>query len=186
MPAEKNDRRTKYTKMVIRQSLLELMKNSSIDRITVKEICDLADINRGTFYSHYSVTYFLLSQIENELFSDIKKVISKQKTGVAATREIVREIFGVIAENGDLCKIVLGEHGDMEFLRKILYVAYERYASDWAASMAGLPEKTVAYVYDFVANGSVGIIRNWISGMAESAGEIATCGAQTTAAFRPL
>lgn len=62
------DRRTKYTKNVIRQALMELLKEKPISKITVTDICKLADINRSTFYSYYEDVYALMTQMQNELF----------------------------------------------------------------------------------------------------------------------
>ena len=64
------DRRTKYTKMGLQNSLFELLKQKSIDKITVTDICHLADINRGTFYYYYTDVIDLLNQIENELYEN--------------------------------------------------------------------------------------------------------------------
>lgn len=47
------DRRTKYTRSVIREALMELLRIKPYSKITVTELCRLADINRGTFYIHY-------------------------------------------------------------------------------------------------------------------------------------
>lgn len=58
------DRRVKYTKMILRQSLIEVLKEKPISRLTIKELCERADINRATFYSHYSDQFDLLKQIE--------------------------------------------------------------------------------------------------------------------------
>ena len=43
------DRRVKYTLLALRGSLLELMREKDVSRITVKELCERADVNRGTF-----------------------------------------------------------------------------------------------------------------------------------------
>ena len=50
----KSDRRVQYTKRVLQEAVLELMKTQSIDKLTIKDICELADVNRGTFYLHYA------------------------------------------------------------------------------------------------------------------------------------
>jgi AcrR family transcriptional regulator len=71
----KNDRRVRYTKTALKQSLLELMRDRPIEKITVKDICEKADINRGTFYAHYTDPYDLLTQIEDELFNEILKYV---------------------------------------------------------------------------------------------------------------
>ena len=51
---EKLDARKRYTQMVLKQSFLELLKEKPVSRITVKEVCALAQLNRATFYAHYS------------------------------------------------------------------------------------------------------------------------------------
>ena len=47
------DRSVEYTKMVIQNSFTRLLKEKPINKITVKEICELADINRSTFYKYH-------------------------------------------------------------------------------------------------------------------------------------
>ena len=49
-----SDRRVKYTKMVLRNALIKLLETKPISRITIKEICEEADINRTTYYAHYT------------------------------------------------------------------------------------------------------------------------------------
>lgn len=53
--------------MVLKESLMKLLKEKSISTITVKEICVLADINRSTFYSHYLDQFDLLNQTKDYL-----------------------------------------------------------------------------------------------------------------------
>ena len=54
MQDKKKDRRVKYTKKALKNSLIDSLKEKTIEKITVKELCEKADVNRGTFYSHYS------------------------------------------------------------------------------------------------------------------------------------
>ena len=61
------DRRVQYTKMFLREALIELMKEKPIGKVTPTELCRRADINRNTFYSHYSCAEDLLRSIEDEL-----------------------------------------------------------------------------------------------------------------------
>ena len=63
----KTDARVKYTKMVLKKALLELMQHKPVNKITVKEICERAELNRATFYAHYSDCFDLLESIEEEL-----------------------------------------------------------------------------------------------------------------------
>ena len=51
------DSRVRRTKRLLRQGLTELLKQKSIKKITVRELSELIDINRGTFYLHYKDIY---------------------------------------------------------------------------------------------------------------------------------
>lgn len=62
----KEDRRTRYTKNLIKDTLLELMHEKSFDKITVTELCRNAEINRGTFYLHYVDIYAVLDELEED------------------------------------------------------------------------------------------------------------------------
>ncbi|MBZ0098941.1 MAG: TetR/AcrR family transcriptional regulator, partial [Taibaiella sp.] len=105
----KTDGRVRYTRMVIRDSLLKLLAEKPIQKITVKEICDLAEINRATFYTHYRDPYDLLEQIENELFENMAATV---KTEQSDPNNLTRKVFRVIEENADLCKVLFSENGD--------------------------------------------------------------------------
>ena len=69
--AEKVDRRVRKTKAQLRAGLARLMQKKSIKEITVKELVDEVDINRSTFYLHYSDIYQMLESVENELMDEI-------------------------------------------------------------------------------------------------------------------
>ena len=63
----KTDARIRYTQSVLKQVLLSFLKEKPINRITVKEVCERAGLNRATFYAHYSDCFALLESIEEDL-----------------------------------------------------------------------------------------------------------------------
>lgn len=65
--AVKNNRRKIITKKILNDSLLELMQTKPISKITIKEICDLSDMSRSTFYLHYQGQSALLEDIEKKV-----------------------------------------------------------------------------------------------------------------------
>ena len=69
-----SDLRTKKTKKLLRESLESLLRDKSLDDITVKEICEHASINRVTFYDHY----FNKEELHNEIISEIEHDIIKE------------------------------------------------------------------------------------------------------------
>ena len=54
---KEQDNRVRVTKILIRHAFLQLLKEKPLQSITVRELCQNAGINRGTFYTHYPVSY---------------------------------------------------------------------------------------------------------------------------------
>lgn len=63
----KTDRRTLYTRQQIKDSIFQLLKKKTFSKITVTEVCRLAEINRGTFYLHY----LDMEDVLDDILSDI-------------------------------------------------------------------------------------------------------------------
>ena len=73
--AEKVDRRVRKTKAQLRAGLARLMQKKSIKEITVKELVEEVDINRSTFYLHYTDIYQMLESIEAELMDEVSHLV---------------------------------------------------------------------------------------------------------------
>ena len=69
-----NDHRIKVTKMLIRKAFLSLLEKKPIQSISVKELCEEAGLNRGTFYSHYSDIYKLKEDIEEDMLQGLSLI----------------------------------------------------------------------------------------------------------------
>lgn len=160
MNEKKADRRIKYTKMVIKQALLDLMKNQPINKITVTDICALADINRGTFYTYYTDPYDLLTQIENELYADINRTLEKS-LDVSTNFELLAEIMEYLSANSTLIKVLISTNGDKDFVRRIVNLAHDKSISEWHISESDATTEEIELLYIFISNGIVGIIQNW-------------------------
>ena len=59
----KTDARIRYTQRILKESFLILLKQKPVNKITVKEVCEMAELNRATFYAHYSDCFALLESI---------------------------------------------------------------------------------------------------------------------------
>ena len=77
MTGEQGDRRVRRTKAMLRAALTELLKTKPVNEISVTELTRKADVNRGTFYAHYTDLYDMLEQMENEAIGECE---SKEKT----------------------------------------------------------------------------------------------------------
>jgi AcrR family transcriptional regulator len=161
----KTDARVRYTKRVIKGSLLQLLAQKPIKEITVKEICELAEINRATFYTHYQDPYDLLEQIENELFEDISSTVATKQDDITS---MIQEIFKVIEKNIDLCRVLFSENSDQMFLRRIMDIARENQIADLQHQYPHVSRTQLEYIYEFLASGAVAVVAQWVrSGMRE-------------------
>jgi AcrR family transcriptional regulator len=162
----KTDARVRYTKMVVRESLLKLLAQKPIQKVTVKEICELSQINRATFYTHYQDPYDLLEQIENELFNDISSTLMMKLDDMD---NLITEVFQVIGKNIDLCRVLFSDNGDKMFLRRILDVSRDLTLSGWRKQYPKASPQQLDYLYAFVIGGSGAVIEQWVrSGMKET------------------
>ena len=73
---KKLDRRVIKTKKAIRNAFAKLISEKDINKITIKDIADTADINRKTFYNYYSGVYEIIEEIERELVGEFEDLLS--------------------------------------------------------------------------------------------------------------
>lgn len=171
---KKIDRRKKYTQMVLKQSFIELLKQKPIAKITVKEVCERADINRSTFYAHYEDLYHLLEQIEKEMIQEMVhylSLLSEQST--EKSMHILEKIMEYIAANKDVCAALLSENSHSSFEQKVREVAH-RFLSDTWLNVPNEQDTIIDYISAFVISGSIQIIKVWLKNdMDKSPKEIA-------------
>lgn len=160
---KKQDRRVRKTKAQLRAGLAKSMREKSIKEITVKELVEEVDINRSTFYLHYTDIYHMLETIENELQDEILKLIEEHP--VSPFNEdsfpFVEDIFMILWENKDICSALLGPNGDMSFLSRM-----ENLISRHSLQVlkTTFPENmdSLKYSYSFCLTGCVGVIKTWL------------------------
>ena len=160
---KKENRKIRYTKMVIRDSLMELMKSNSILKIAIKDICELADISRSTFYSHYKDQYDLLRQIEQETLAYLEELLEKydDKSSGRDFTLMIEEVLNYIATNTSV-QVLLSEHGDINFPKQLFRnTNLQKRITGFFPKKMREDETTICY-YVFVLNGCIGLIQHWL------------------------
>lgn len=117
-----NDRRTRRTQKLIRDNFIDLMKQKPINEITIQEITDKADINRRTFYLHFTDIYDLLSKTEDYVMDHFAQML--QEFEVPSDNEIVgtqffRTVMAYIGENQKMIG-VLCQNPDSKLMQKLI------------------------------------------------------------------
>ena len=160
---QKKDRRIRKTRAQLQNGLAKLMKTKSINEITVKELVDEVDINRSTFYLHYTDIYNLLEDIENRLMDEILRVIDSHKNVTdGALLSIFTDIFTIIDANRDICSALIGEKGDMDFVQRMEDIIASHGVHDLMNQFM-LPERPIHYMISFSMSGCIGMLKEWLS-----------------------
>ena len=164
-PQKKEDRRVRRTKKLLTQALTQLLQEKQINEITVKELTDLADMNRGTFYLYYKDMFDMLEKIEDGMFEALDEIVSLHEHGDVSqqTKPILLDLFRFIEDNQEMCRVLLSPHGDMNFLHRLNEVVREKCLKAWPNIRKEKGEADFDYHYSFVVFGCAGIIRAWVN-----------------------
>lgn len=160
----KTDRRIRKTKAQLRAGLARLMQEKSIKEITVKELVDEVDINRSTFYLHYTDIYDLLHTIEEELTEEIRETIHAHPVSPfnESSFPFIEDIFRILADNKAICNALLGANGDIAFIHRI-----ENLISVHSLHVLQMtfPDniEDLKYSYSFCLTGCIGLIKTWLT-----------------------
>lgn len=172
---KKEDRRVRRTKKMLTQALTSLLAKKQINEITVKELTDVADINRGTFYLYYRDVYDMLARIEDELFAEFDEIVDPIhfENGTLDSTAVLKDVFDFVYENQEMCRVLLSTNGDMNFLHRLNKVLREKVMRIWS-SIPGSREDEFDYRYSFLVFGCAGMLREWVNdGCRESAQSMA-------------
>lgn len=152
----KENQRTRLTKILLKQALISLLETKNIQKISIKEICEKAELNRTTFYNHYNNEYELLDDLcADALKSLIDTIHNSLPISINGMLQIIYEerdkIKKIFLNNADekLPKLIMTIPEIQEFIRK-----------DIPNSKS---EQEIQFISNFICYGSFYIIRDWIN-----------------------
>ena len=154
----KNNQRTRLTKLLFRSAMTELLESKkSIDKISIKEICEKAELNRSTFYAYYSRPEDLLREIENEITASTLEHMHKE-ANEDDPRKAVLSFLRYIKNNDRLFRVFLAENPDPEFS-----ASYFSRSLQFIKTLGiTFSEDEAPFIYAYILSGSAGIIIEWI------------------------
>jgi len=117
------DNRVRYTRMILKDSLISLMKERPITNIGIKEICARAEISRSTFYVYYENVYHILEEIEEELLEYFNDLLNQIDVSVKrSSRKYLlaykQKFLEFISDKNNPLLVLLSENGDINFQKK--------------------------------------------------------------------
>lgn len=144
--------------MLIRKALMELLRQKPIQAISIKELCESAGINRGTFYAHYTDMYDLLQKIESDMLQDfqeaLKPLLAPNRSDLTPVK-ITAAIFRCLKDNADLCTVTLGDYGDKSFALQLINLGREKCMEAYSKFFTDATPKEIEFFYAFVSAGCI-------------------------------
>lgn len=171
-----SDRRIRKTQNALKSALAHLMLHKRVKDISVKELTELADVNRGTFYLHYKDVFDLLEQSENDLLVELHDTIGKLDENMVSDDPtcIFEGVYDLCKVNSGFVRILIGENGDIKFLNKLKAIVREKCLTDWSFIVRKQGINQFDVYYAFVVGGCISLLQYWFSsGMNETPHELA-------------
>ena len=142
---EKMDARKRYTQMVLKQSFLKLLKEKPVNRITVKEVCALAQLNRA-----------LMESIENELIDAFEK--SLRYVNSFDVTALIEAIYDMVDQNQAACRVLILGNTNSTVLMRMIALAKEDSIAYWRKELPGASETELEMMYTHLSNGLMHVV----------------------------
>jgi len=170
MPGKQNQR-VRLTRQLLSDSLITLLGEKPIGKITIKEICDHAGINRSTFYLYYADSYALLEEIEGDLIAHAQEHLLKIDSD-AGSLQYLSALLGYIRQHADVMRTLLCRQASQSFQNAFLAKVFEHLQHSLVLSCE---QPVTGYVYRYLVMGCLSMIKQWIeSGFDLPADELAS------------
>lgn len=132
------DKRIEKTKRLIKNAFMELRSKKALEKITVKELCELAYINKSTFYSHYEDIYALSDALEYEMVLKIVLSIPSDLDYNFSNPEVfTREVTIAFAKHMPQIKLMFSGKGQAHLathletiIKRIIFEKYPENKND--------------------------------------------------------
>ncbi|ARB41473.1 MULTISPECIES: TetR/AcrR family transcriptional regulator C-terminal domain-containing protein [Mammaliicoccus] len=166
------DRRVRKSKRAIKQAFIQLLKENNLDRITIQQISDLADVNRGTFYLNYEDKYALLDEMENEQIEKIKGFVDIRKMDLSTknsdrfiedfANKIIKNVITHIEHNIEFYQVILNLERKSQIEEQLADIVRSniKHLIGNKDNVFGIPEN---YYLSYVVGSMMSMIKYWVS-----------------------
>ena len=152
----KTDARIRYTQRVLKESFLTLLKQKPVNRITVKEVCEMAELNRATFYAHYSDCFALLESIEQELLDAFQK--SLKLVDSFDVTSLIEAIYAMVEQHEDACRVLIFQGASASVLKRMIDLARDESIAHWKQKLCHATDAELEMLYTHLSNGLMHVV----------------------------
>lgn len=158
------NRRSAQTEQQIRRIFLELLEKKSLSKISVTEICRMADLDRSTFYLHFCDVYELMHHVEEIQLADIRDQIRELAERNLPGEDVMRAILEYLETNRSTFLVLMKEGSPFFWneVRRTLQQYFREAVCRQYPEAASLPARELEDTIIFLTNGYYGIYRRWL------------------------
>ncbi len=168
--ASKRDRRVTYTKKVLHEALLDILKEKPLSGISISELCRVADINRNTFYSHYDTPHDVLRELEDELYEELMK----EAPNTHDVRDTILAACKALEKHKKMSELIFSEIDSSRLFAKIISSLTQSPPKDPSSTTSEKPTLLAHYAYVLSEKGVIAILQDWVmSGFMQPAETVA-------------
>lgn len=166
MTNQSDDRRSRRSRRMLKQGLLNLMQRKRFTDISVRDITDLMDMNRGTFYLHYSDTAELLQSLEEDLLGEAQALIDAhldETLNDRSLRPLLEPILDFVVANRETCTILFNNNDASGFTTRLQQLI-RTYGAEMARTWFHFDDpEQLDYQLSFVTYGLLGLVTEWFT-----------------------
>ncbi len=152
----KSDARVRYTQRVLKESFLSLLREKPVNKITVKEVCELAELNRATFYAHYSDCFALMESIEQELLEAFGQ--SLRLIDGFDVSALIAALYAMVEQHGDACRVLIFGCASPSVLGRMIDLAKDASIAAWRQQLRHATDAELEMLYTHLSNGLMNVV----------------------------
>lgn len=168
-----NNRSVRNTKKKLSEGLLEILKTKPLNQVSIKELTEKVDVNRGTFYFHYQDVYSMVKEMEDKFLLDFAVAMDALEH---KSRDFLNILLKCLSDNMDLCSILLSANGDYAFVERMKDLVDEKCSRIWKDAIPSFDKDDMDMLNAFLIGGVMSALQVWVNdGGRLEADKMATC-----------
>ena len=154
---KKEDRRVTMTRRMLKEALTEMLRETDIYHVSIRELCQRADINRTTFYKYYGSQFDLLADMENDMLEFLSQTIR----AYASDQEIIiRTVCEYLESHLEFARLIINNNVDPLFPQKIFSLEVLR---ETILERNRQHEADREYLFNYLIYGAYRVISLWLN-----------------------
>ncbi len=160
----KIDRRSLKTKKSIKNAMMKLMCEREISKITIKDIAIEADINRKTFYTHYTDIFSVLKDIEDDLMDKLNNILNSYEISDYKYNPypIFEKLTAELNKDIEFYSLLLSYNSSSNLINKIT-MTLKDYINNYCFENSNLNSAHLSYIVNFISAGVISSYQEWFN-----------------------